>query len=284
MKAIDLHTHSNASDGTLSPRELVFLAARSGVDCVALTDHDTVDGVAEALEAGREVGIQVVPGVELSVIYQNREMHLLGYQFRPDDPLLGEGLAKVVSFRQERNPQMIKRLQDLGISVTLEEVGREAGGTVIGRPHFAAVLIKKKVVRSMREAFDRFLGQGCPAYVPKDRMTPAEGLGLLRAAGAIPVLAHPYCLGVGSLEEWVDLLSHLRDQGLRGIEAYYPEHGWADIQRFTRLARDCDLAVTAGSDFHGANKPQVRLGGVMANGGTLTGDVCIKMKEWISDV
>ncbi|ABZ83053.1 conserved domain protein [Heliomicrobium modesticaldum Ice1] len=281
MKKMDLHSHSTASDGSLTPRELVALAKREGVGLMALTDHDTVDGVAEARKAGEELGVQILNGVELSVDHEHREMHLLGYRIDPGNPVLQEGLRRLIHYREERNPKIIERLRSMGIPITMEEVTQEAGSTVIGRPHFGRVLVKKGVVASVDEAFARYLGSGKPAYVPKERLLPEEGIALLRRAGGIPVLAHPIFLAEQSYSELLPLLQRLKAAGLMGIEAYYPEHSVHDIRKFVRLAEETGLYVTGGSDFHGGGKPSARLGCILPDGGPLPEEVQKRIEEWI---
>ncbi|MBM7865317.1 PHP domain-containing protein [Heliobacterium gestii] len=284
MSKMDLHTHSTASDGSLTPRELVAAARREGVGLMALTDHDTIDGVAEAREAGKELGVTVLAGVELSVDHEQREMHLLGYHIDPDHPALRAGLQQLIQYREERNPKIIELLRSMGIPITMEEVAQEAGSTVIGRPHFGRVLVKKGIVASVDEAFARYLGSGKPAYVKKERLLPEEGIALLRRAGGIPVLAHPVFLPEQSYSELLRLLQRLKAAGLAGIEAYYPEHSFDDIRKFVRLAAEIGLYVTGGSDFHGSGKPSARLGRILPDGGPLPEEVRKRIEEWIGYV
>ncbi|WP_155475744.1 PHP domain-containing protein [Heliobacterium mobile] len=283
MKRIDLHTHSTASDGTLTPRELVHRAQREGVTLMALTDHDTTDGVEEAKAAGTEFGVRIIAGVELSVNHNEREMHILGYNLDIDHPELRAGLKELLEHRSERNPKIIQRLRRLGIPITMEEVMQEAGSQVIGRPHFGRLLVKKGVVSSVEEAFERFLASGRPAYVKKERLLPEEGLELIRQAQGVPVLAHPVFLAERTYGELKDLLTRLKAAGLMGIEAYYPEHSFEDIQMFVRLARELELQVTGGSDFHGINR-NARLGRILPDGAPLPPDQCKKIEEWIAHV
>jgi len=256
---IDLHVHTGASDGTLSARDTVFHAAKSGLKAVAITDHDTVGGVAEALQAGNEAGIEVVPGVEIGVDFPG-EMHILGYYIDYSDPELLEGLRQLRFNREKRNLLMVEKLQQLNKDITIEEVIRAAGGDVVGRPHFAAVLKQKGYVRDHHDAFERYLGAGKPAYVSKDKITPREGIELVAAAGGIPVLAHPKYLKVSGSSALEGLVRELKVYGLQGIEVYYTTHTPEDTEKYRRLVQRYNLLATGGSDFHGANKPEIRIG------------------------
>lgn len=256
---IDLHVHTTASDGTMTPRELVFYAAAKGLKAVAVTDHDTVDGVAEALDAGKEAGIKVVPGVEIGVDYPG-EMHILGYFIDYKNPRLVEGLEKLRLFRENRNPQMVEKLREIGFDITMEEINDAAGGNIIGRPHFASVLVRKGYVKDNKEAFELYLAAGKPAYVKKDRLTPKEGIELITGAGGIPVLAHPKYLRVDEGRELGHLINELKQYGLQGIEVYYSEHSIEETERFYRLAVANNLIITGGTDFHGTNKADIEIG------------------------
>ncbi len=264
MVIIDLHTHTTASDGSLTPTELVEAARRAGLKAVAITDHDTVDGVAEALAAGQALGQAVVPGVEISLQGYEAQgmpgsMHLLGLFLDHADPGLAAGLARLQGARAERNPQIVAKFNQLGIPLTLEEVEAFAGGELIGRPHFAQALIARKVVANRGEAFARYLAAGKPAYVAKWRFPPAEGIAMLQRAGAVTVLAHPglFKLGLAGLEA---LLLRLMADGLDGVEAYYSEHDPAFTRAVLGLAARLGLVVSGGSDFHGGQKPDILLG------------------------
>jgi len=256
---IDLHVHTTASDGTMTPEQAVFHAARSGLRAVAITDHDTVEGLPNALEAGKRAGIEVVPGVEIGVDYPG-EMHILGYYVDYGSSRLSRDLAELRESRDRRNPQMAAKLRELGFDITMDEVTRAAGGTVVGRPHFAAVLKQKKYVNSVEEAFDRYLGAGRPAYVKKDKISPGQGIEMIISSGGIPVLAHPHYLRVGCREEFEELVRGLCGNGLKGIEAYYTTHSATETAYFCALAKTNGLLVTGGSDFHGSNKPDIKMG------------------------
>ncbi|QLA17430.1 PHP domain-containing protein [Desulfolutivibrio sulfoxidireducens] len=271
MPGIDLHTHSTASDGTLSPRELVRLAAASGLSAVAITDHDTVDGLPGAMAAGREFGITVVGGVELSVFDGRRALHLLGL-FLPERPGdLGHVLADLREKRHDRNRLILEKLTSMGIALDYDEVLALAGGAV-GRPHIAAALMKKGVVTSFKEAFSRLLGPNGQAYVPKKKMSLERAVSLLLAERATPAIAHPFLLRQNgrALER---LMAEYKDKGVDAIEALYSEHSDGQTREYLALAAKLDLGVTGGSDFHGAAKPEIRLG--VGKGGLVVPDAVL---------
>ncbi|HIE33466.1 MAG TPA: PHP domain-containing protein [Thermodesulfobacteriaceae bacterium] len=256
---IDLHTHSTASDGTYSPAELVQLAKEVSLSALALTDHDTVEGLGEAMAAARELGVPFVPGVEISVKFDGPgHCHILGYFVDADSPVLRETLGLLQKAREERNRKMVAKLQSLGVDITLEELEDQAKGE-IGRPHFAALLVKKGVVKSVGEAFEKYLKKGAPAYVPKARLTAEEAFSAIKAAGGLAVLAHPIHLKL-SPEELVRYVEELKAFGLDGIEAYYTDHTKEFTTLCLEIARRYDLVPTGGSDFHGHNKPDIKLG------------------------
>ena len=260
MDLIDLHTHSKASDGSLSPGELVALAREQGLAAVALTDHDTVEGLDEALEAGRGLGQEVVPGVEISVeAGLPGGLHLLGLYLDHHDQALQAALTRLQAARAQRNPRMVAKLNQLGVAITMAELTAISGGGQVGRPHFARYLVEKGVVGNSQEAFNRYLAAGKPAYVPKERMDPKEAMAVLRAAGGVPVMAHPGLLKLPR-PQLEALIIRFQQMGMEGVEAYYSEHDPTLCQWLIRLAGRLGLVVSGGSDFHGAIKPQVALG------------------------
>ncbi|HAY23264.1 MAG TPA: phosphoesterase [Desulfobacterales bacterium] len=259
---VDLHVHSTASDGSFSPREVVIKAKSRGLQAIALTDHDTVDGLEEALAAGKEVGLEVIPGIEISAEHEPGSMHILGYFIDFRNRRLAERLQVLQRARAERNPQIIAKLRRLGIDITLEEVAAVSGSGQMGRPHIARVLLNKGYVADLHEAFERYIGNSGPAYVRKFRFPPREAIGLINDSGGVASLAHPFTLQYSSIQHFKMILGQLRDWGLVGLEVYYPEHS-ADMQEtFIRLAEEWGLLCTGGSDFHGANKPGIELGQV----------------------
>ena len=258
MPGIDLHTHTTASDGTVAPRELVRLAAEAGLSAVAVTDHDSVDGLPEAMAAGREFGVTVVGGVELSVADGERALHILGL-FLPENPAgLGAVLAGLREKRHDRNRLILDKLAEAGIHLDYGKVLALAGGAV-GRPHIAAALVNMGVVKNMREAFERYLGAAGRAYAPKKKMPLERAVSLLAAEGATVALAHPYLLQRKG-RELEELVAGYRECGVEAIEAHYTEHSDAQTREYLALAARLDMGVTGGSDFHGTAKPGIRLG------------------------
>ncbi len=258
--AIDLHTHTTASDGSFTPSQLVRYAKEKGLRAIAITDHDTIEGNEEALQAGISEEIEVVPGIEISVDYSPGSMHMLGYFIDTKDPGLNERLALLQGSRSDRNPRIIEKLNELGIAITYDEVVKISGGGQVGRPHIAQVLMHRGYTRTIQEAFDKYLGKGAPAYFDKFRLTASDAIAMIRDAGGIPVLAHPFTLKCKSTKVLEKLIRELTDQGLQGIEAYYTEHNERQTSRYLRLAEQNNLLVTGGSDFHGANMAGVDLG------------------------
>ena len=258
--AADLHTHSTASDGSDSPTELVQRAVDRGLTVLALTDHDTVDGVAEAREAARGPSLELVPGVELSLGHENGALHVVVLWLEPGSGPLQDTLAGLRSGRDERNAAIAGRLTELGMSVTIEEINDQGGGGSVGRPHIAAVMVDKGYVPDIRTAFDLWLARGRPAYVERPRLDAEEALILARQSGAVPVLAHPHTLGIHTSSEMAGLLIRLRQAGLVGLEAYYASYRRHEQEGYADLARRFGLIPSGGSDYHGSYKPELDLG------------------------
>ncbi len=251
MGWVDLHLHTTASDGVMTPSAIVRYAKAKGLQAIAITDHDTVGGVSEGLKAGSELDFEVIAGIEISAEHSPGSMHLLGYFLDIEHPLLAERLRFLQKARAERNPRIVEKLNRLGLRITYEEVVKASGGGQVGRPHFAQVLLEKGYVRSFQEAFERFLAKGAPAYVDKMRFSPGEALDLIRKAGGVPVLAHPNTLDVKGYAELERLVTRLVDLGLAGIEVYYPEHTTLQTAEFRVLAERHRLLMTGGTDYHG---------------------------------
>ncbi len=260
MGYVDLHLHTTASDGVLSPAEIVRYAKAKGLQAIAITDHDTIDGCEEALLEGGRIGFEVIPGIEISAEYSPGSMHILGFFLDIHHPPLKERLEYLQKARAERNPKMVAKLNQLGIRVTYEEVLKASGGGQVGRPHFANVLLEKKVVKSFQEAFDRFLKKGAAAYVDKFRFTSKEALHFIREARGVAVLAHPNTLGVGRSSELEKVIVQLVDEGLQGIEVYYPEHSSTEVAQYKTLADRYKLLSTGGTDYHGIEKNELDIG------------------------
>jgi len=268
--SIDLHIHSTASDGTLAPAEIVAHARKIGLAAIALTDHDTVDGVHQILLNGLPQDLLFMTGVELSAAPPTGfpcrgSLHLLGYGFRHDDQDIARQLHKLQDARRNRNPQIIAKLQSLGIDITVAELDATDVKRQTGRPHIARLLLEKGVVRSFDEAFERYLGNDKPAYVDKYRVESRRAIQLIRQAGGIPVLAHPGLIHPTRPWRLGDLLAELKAYGLQGLEVYYPEHSENQTRAFQDLARRHGLVATGGTDFHGAIKPGVEMGSADGN-------------------
>jgi hypothetical protein len=256
---IDLHTHSTVSDGSDAPEHIAELAAAAGCTAVALTDHDRLDGLAAAGARATELGVDFVPGCELSCEVAAGTMHVLVYWLEPGTGPLQDELARLQEARDTRNRRMADLLTGLGLPVTYEELQAEAGGSGAGRPHVASILVRKGVVASVQEAFDVWLAKGRPAYVDKDRLLPADALRLARASGGVPVLAHPLSLGLAP-SDLDRAVGELADQGLCGLEAIYGRYHPDQRAALSELAATHGLVVTGGSDHHGTYKPDLHVG------------------------
>lgn len=258
---VDLHCHSTASDGTLPPRKVVQLARESNLSALALTDHDTIAGIAEASDEARKLGIDFLPGIEISAEFPAPgALHILGYGVDPASPSLATLTAELIAARDQRNPRIIEKLNQLGVSVTMREWEDEAKGGVLGRPQLAAILARKGYVSSMKNAFDKYLGQGAPAYVDKERLKPRDAIARISAARGLAVLAHPVQLRAQNDAQLETFVKNLVDQGMAGIEVIHSDHDAQAIEKMSRLADRFGLLKTGGSDFHGANKKDIRLG------------------------
>lgn len=244
---IDLHIHTTASDGTLTPSQVLEEAARAGLNVISIADHDTTAGVSEAMKAQEEHGVVVIPGVEVSAQDSEGEAHILGYWMDYEDPAFQSFLEKPRAARPDRIVEMCKKLSDLGVSVTPEEVFMLAGNREsVGRAHLARVLLQKGYVKEMEEAFQRYLSNRAPAHVKRFKNSLAETLSMIHRSGGISVIAHP-----GLIEE-PDLITRLIHHGVMGIEAFCHEHDREQSERFCRLAHRHGLLITGGSDYHGA--------------------------------
>jgi predicted metal-dependent phosphoesterase TrpH len=267
---IDLHIHTTASDGTFTPSQIVAHAIKLKLKAIAITDHDTLAGSSEALKGGIPAALEFLTGVEISaapppIYHQAGSFHLLGYGIHSADSKLNQTLEVLQLARKNRNPTIINRLNELGISISLDEVREEAGDVQLGRPHIAQILIRKGVVSSIDEAFDQFLGTDKPAYVDKYRVQCSKAIGAILGAGGIPVLAHPGLLKYESETQLDDLIDQLKQVGIQGVEVYYPGHSADQTRLFAELARRHDLLLTGGTDFHGSIHPDIEMGSGKGN-------------------
>ena len=259
MSRIDLHLHTTHSDGSLRPAEVLELAKQADVSTLAITDHDITTGIPEAIATGRDLGIDIIPGVEISSFDGKNELHILGYYLEWQDDLLNERLSTLRASRHRRNPLIIARLQAEGLDVTYDEVRAIAGTESVGRPHIARLLMEKKYVTSAKEAFDRYLAEGRPAYVARELPAPAEAVRWIREARGVAVLAHPTWLKETG-EGLRKCVAGLKEVGLGGVEVHYSTHTKSQTDSYLQVARHLDLLITGGSDFHGLTKPDIQVG------------------------
>lgn len=258
-RIIDLHVHSNASDGTCTPTELVAEASRAGLSAFALTDHDTTDGIEEARAAAEKSGIELIPGVELSTEYEGCEIHVLGLYIDIHDQTLQQQMADFRHSRDNRNVYMLEKLRAVGFDITQEALEEKFPDAVITRAHIARFLLDKGYIPDMKTAFAKYIGDGCPCYVPRPKVTPMDAVSYILAAGGVPVLAHPVMYHM-ERAKLLRMIHEMKAHGLRGIEAIYSENTPADEQIYKELARSEGLLISGGSDFHGTNKPDLYLG------------------------
>ncbi|MFQ5484935.1 MAG: PHP domain-containing protein [Desulfobacterales bacterium] len=267
---IDLHIHSSASDGTLSSSEILVQALKQNLGAIAITDHDSIEGSREAISAGIPSSIKFLTGVEISAtpppgFVCPGSFHILGFGINLNDVILNRTLEMLQKARRNRNPQILERLNRLGMMISLKEVESNVREGQIGRPHIADLMVKKGFVKSSDDAFDRYLGKGKPAYIDKFRIDSACAIETIAKAGGIAVLAHPFLLNIAQDEIMEDLIVTLKTMGLKGLEVYYPAHTPEYIDHYAALARRHDLLMTGGSDFHGLLKPGIQMGSGTGN-------------------
>jgi predicted metal-dependent phosphoesterase TrpH len=254
--SVDLHMHTTASDGTFKPRRLVKRAVKKGLRVIAITDHDTTSGLAEALEEASRWSLDIIPGIEINTEFRGKEAHILGYFIDVGHAPLVERLEQVRTSRQTRVARMLERLRGCGVELTADDVARYGKGDSIGRPHVAQALVAKKHASNIADAFERWLGRDRPGYVPRESVATAEAIAMIRAAGGVPVLAHPIYL------QSDELIEELIGAGLRGLEVRYPTHTPVHRDRFARMAEAHGLGITGGSDFHGPQIKRIDVGDI----------------------
>lgn len=259
-KKYDFHTHTSASDGSLSPADLIEKAKAEGLEVIAITDHDTVGGLPEALEAGKALDLMVIPGVEISIDFSPGTLHMCGYLIDIESKSIRENLVFLQKGRANRNIEIVSKLNSLGMAITMKEVADVAGADVVGRPHFAKVLLDKGYVANTKDAFDRLLAKGQPCYVDRIRLSKKDALDMIKGSGGIAVLAHPGQLNLASQDEYRAFFKDLRDIGVDGIEAYSSHHSDEENKKFASIAQELSMLITGGSDFHRDNDPMVQLG------------------------
>lgn len=259
MDMIDLHVHSNASDGSMTPSEVADEAMRMNVSAIALTDHDTISGIPEIMEYTKDKPLQVIPGIELSCYYKNREIHILGYYIDYENEALAKELTMLKDARNNRNIQMVEKMQADGLPVTMEKLLHGNPDSVITRAHFARVLVEEGVCKNKDVAFKKYIGIGCKYYLPKPQVTCETAMRILTTYCKAAYLAHPllYHFGYNQIEE---LLTYLKSLGLKGIEAYHSSNNMYESDKLRSIANKMDLAISGGSDFHGVIKPNIKIG------------------------
>lgn len=278
MRTIDLHVHSNRSDGSMTPSQLVDLALEKGLSAFALTDHDTTEGLEEAIRYAADKEIEVIPGIEFSTEYQGKDIHMLGLAIEYDAPVFRDRIRAFVDSRILRNRQMCRNLAEAGIDISYEKLTAAYPGSVITRGHYSRYLLEHGYVKSMPEAFDRYLGDHTPYFVPRQKVTPAQAVQLILDAHGLPVLAHPtlYHLGKEALQR---LISELKETGLIGIEALYSTYTAGETREMRQLAERNGLLVSGGSDFHGKTKPGLEMGTGYNGRLIIPYDIWEKLKE-----
>ena len=264
MPCIDLHIHSFYSDGSLSPKDLLKLGRHHGLHAMALTDHDTIEGVAELQQLGQDAGMTIISGVEVSTTYKGHTIHILGYGFNPADQAIHNWLAPLQQERAQRNRRILAKLRELNIQIEHEELAAISKYGQIGRPHIAQLLIQHGVVSNFDEAFRQFLGRGKAAWVPRSTYGTSESIAMLHRIGGKAILAHPAILDP-NLRLQTKLIDELVAVGLDGLEAYYPTHTIKFRKQLLQLAEKHHLLITGGSDFHGATRPNNQLAGIQQN-------------------
>ncbi len=255
MRSADLHLHTVFSDGTDAPGELVKKAAKAALEAIAVTDHDSVEAVPAAIDAGILHGVEVIPGIELTAEYEGLEIHILGYFLDYRNAALHEKLKFLEKARIERIHAMVAKLNGMGVRINADKIFALSGKGIVGRLHVARVMMSEGIIGSIWEAFSKYIGNNGPAYVLGFKFSPQDAVKLIRGAGGIPVLAHPYALRRD------DLIPKLVHCGIRGLEVYYPEHTSTMRNKYIRICREHKLLMTGGSDYHGRAKPDVVLGG-----------------------
>ena len=273
---IDLHCHTLHSDGTDSPERLALLAEEAGLSALCLTDHDTVDGIADLLAMQTRVRVRLLAGTELSCRYLGRSLHVLGLLIDPADARFLGRLTELRARRDDRNRRMVVRLAELGCPITLDDVQAHAETPLLSRVHFAKALAARGFVRRAPEAFERLIGDDCPGFVPREELLPAEACRWIREAGGVPVVAHPGRFAGGGFA-WGEAMADLQRQGLEGLEAYYGEYRASEQSHFLALAGRLGMVPTGGSDYHGAHKPGLRLG--VGRGGLKVPDHLLEQLE-----
>ncbi|RBP36841.1 PHP domain-containing protein [Garciella nitratireducens] len=248
MAFIDLHIHTTASDGIFTPKEIIHWAYKKNLKAIAITDHDTIDGLEEALEEGKKYNIEVIPGIEISTNYNNLEIHILGYYIDYEDLSLHKWLSQIRISRYIRAKKIIEKLNNLGFKITMDEIINIVGTGTIGRPHIAKALINHNYVKDKKEAFEKYLGKGKPAFVERYKITPIEAIKNILHHKGVPVLAHP---GLINNNDFIFIIEYLINNGLQGLEVFHPKHNYDVEKKYYNIAKKYNLLITGGTDCHG---------------------------------
>jgi predicted metal-dependent phosphoesterase TrpH len=281
LRPIDLHMHSTRSDGTLTPTELVTLAAKKSLSAFALTDHDSTNGIAEAMEAAKGTNIEVVPGIEFSTEYNGRDVHIVGLYYDWQDPAFREEVKVFTEERTRRNRRMCEIMAADGIAISYEELVAANPDSVITRANIASFLMDRHVVVNRKEAFDRLIGDGCKYFIPREKISPEKAIAFTLRYHGIPILAHPFQYELGD-EGLETLVRRLTEAGLVGIEAYYCNHTEEMTRKVMTLAKKYGLLLSGGSDFHGKNKPGLEMGNGYGHL-RVPGELLVRMKQYLSN-
>lgn len=273
----DLHTHSTASDGTKNPSELVYIAKETGLTSIALTDHDTIDGLAEFNEAGVKYDIETISGIEFATAYKNTELHIVGLFIDEKNSEFIKSMKYIVNEREERNKKMLYILNKLGIDINIKDLEKNAGGNIITRAHYANILAEKGYVQNKGDAFNKYIGTGKPGYVKRETLTPKNCINVIRNAGGIPVLAHATLYGFNYLDIF-NIIGELKEYGLMGLETMYSTYTEKQACEMLKTCKHYNLLESGGSDYHGDNKPDIKIGKGRGNL-KIPQDFAEKMKE-----
>lgn len=258
----DLHLHTTASDGLETPFKIVEMAKKMGFKCISITDHDTVDGLSEAQKAAEQLGIELIPGIELSTLFEGKEVHILGYCIDPNNQMLKDLLSKFIESRKKRARKIVEKLNELGVDVSMSRVEEIAKGEFVGRPHIARAMMEKGYVSSLSEAFTKdYLGNGGRAYVERYKLYTHEAINFIKQIGAVAVLAHPGIDTVGGRLTHYEI-EQIIEMGIEGIEVFYPEHDAAQTRFYKNLAQTHNLVITGGSDYHGDKETDLKVGSI----------------------
>lgn len=256
---IDLHIHTTCSDGTYTPEEVVGLCKEQNIEVMSITDHDTIEGLKEGKKKAEELGITFINGIEFSSDYYGKEVHILGYFLNIEDDVFLKEIKMLEKEREKRTELMLEKLKKYGINLTMDDILEEVTGNLISRTHIAGAMYKKGYIRSRKEAFINYIGSGKGAYIPKENLSPSRAVRLIKENGGLAFVAHPKLISLGEKRTF-ELLDILQEEGLDGLEIYYPSFSSIDIAYYSRIAKERGLIASGGSDFHGGNRREISIG------------------------